>query len=99
MRLGYVLKGRKNEILKRWVLSQFTKFTSYFWDIKILFNSQFISYFFLNWLRTSCVVSIATVIIIIITDFYSAFRSEDTEALVGLLPDLRYFGITRSKVL
>ena len=46
MRLGYVLKGRKNEILKRWVLSQFTKFTSYFWDIKILFNSQFISYFF-----------------------------------------------------
>jgi len=44
------------------LLHQFTKFTNYFWHRQTLFNSlSTMIKKFLNWLRTSCVVSITTV--------------------------------------
>jgi len=57
--LQYISKNRIATMMS--LLHQFTTFTNYFWHRDTLFNSPLTVIKFLNWLRTSCVVSITTV--------------------------------------
>jgi len=76
-----VLCLEKNGAL-RLIWHNSTTFTNYFWHRETLFHSQFNKS--LNWLRTSCMVSIATVV---------TWRS------VWKNWTIRYFDITRLEVL